>query len=41
MRHLFTVGGPPRIVLIGCKADDYARRTVVFAKKVVEVESPG
>ena len=34
MRSLFTVGGPPRIVLIGCKADDYARRTVVFARKV-------
>lgn len=34
MRHLFTVGGPPRIVLIGCKADDYAKRTVIFAEKV-------
>lgn len=34
MRHLFTVGGPPRIVLIGCKADDYARRAVVFAVMV-------
>lgn len=34
MRPLFTVGGPPRIVLIGCKADDYAKRTVVFARKV-------
>lgn len=34
MRHLFTVGGPPRIVLIGCKPDDYSKRVVVFAKKV-------
>ena len=34
MRHLFTVGGPPRIVLIGCKADDYSRRTMVFARQV-------
>ena len=34
MRHLFTVGGPPRIVLIGCKADDYAKRTLVFARMV-------
>jgi sortase (surface protein transpeptidase) len=34
MRHLFTVGGPPRIVLIGCKPDDYSRRVVVFAEKV-------
>ena len=34
MRHLFTVGGAPRIVLIGCKADDYARRVVVFAERV-------
>ena len=33
MRHLFTVGGPPQIVLISCKADDYAQRAVVFAKK--------
>lgn len=34
MRHLFTVGGPPQIVLISCKADDYAQRAVVFAEKV-------
>jgi hypothetical protein len=34
MRHLFTVGGPPQIVLISCKADDYAQRAVVFATKV-------
>lgn len=34
MRHLFTVGGPPQIVLISCKADDYAQRAVVFARKV-------
>jgi hypothetical protein len=34
MLHLFTVGGPPRIVLITCKADDYAKRTVVFARMV-------
>lgn len=34
MRKLFDVGGSPRIVLIGCKADDYAKRVVVFAEKV-------
>lgn len=34
MRHLFTVGGPPRIVLISCKADDYAKRVVIFARKI-------
>lgn len=34
MRHLFTVGGPPQVVLISCKADDYAQRAVVFAKKM-------
>ena len=34
MRHLFTVGGAPRVVLISCKADDYAKRAVVFAVKV-------
>ena len=34
MSHLFTVGGPPQIVLIGCKPDDYSRRVVVFAKRV-------
>lgn len=26
--------GPPRIVLYGCKADDYSKATVVFARKV-------
>ncbi len=26
--------GPPRIALITCKADDYSKRTVVFARKV-------
>lgn len=26
--------GPPRIVLYGCKADDYSKATVVFAKKI-------
>ena len=34
MRKLFTVGGPPQVVLISCKADDYAQRVVVFAEKV-------
>lgn len=34
MRHLFTVGGRPRVVLIACKADDYAKRVVVFAEMV-------
>jgi sortase (surface protein transpeptidase) len=34
MGHLFTVGGPPRIVLIGCKADDYTKRVVIFANKM-------
>jgi hypothetical protein len=31
---LYSVSGPARIVLVGCKADDYSRRTVVFARKV-------
>jgi hypothetical protein len=31
---LYSVSGPPRIVLVGCKADDYSRRTLVFARKV-------
>lgn len=26
--------GPGRIVMAGCKADDYSRRTVVFARKI-------
>lgn len=34
MKHLFTVSGPPQIVLIGCKADDYAKRVMIFAEKV-------
>lgn len=34
MRHLFTVGGPARIVLIGCKPDNYARRVLIFAHKI-------
>jgi hypothetical protein len=34
MASLYSVSGPPRIVLVGCKADDYSRRTVVFARKV-------
>ncbi|MCF6379437.1 class F sortase [Nocardioides KLBMP 9356] len=34
MGHLYSVSGPPRIVLVACKADDYAQRTVVFARKL-------
>lgn len=34
MGSLYTVSGPPRIVLVGCKPDDYSRRTVVFARKI-------
>lgn len=34
MGSLYSVSGPPRIVLVGCKADDYSKRTVVFARKV-------
>jgi len=34
MGHLYSVSGPPRIVLVGCKADDYSKRTVVFARKL-------
>lgn len=34
MGSLYTVSGPPRIVLVACKADDYSRRTVVFARKI-------
>lgn len=34
MGSLYSVSGPPRIVLVGCKADDYSRRTVVFARKL-------
>lgn len=32
--HLYRVDGPPRIVLIGCKPDDYSKRTMVFARLV-------
>lgn len=31
---LYSVSGPPRIVLFGCKSDDYSKRTVVFARKL-------
>ncbi len=34
MGSLYSVSGPARIVLVACKADDYSRRTVVFARKV-------
>ncbi len=34
MGHLYRVSGPPQIVLVGCKADDYSKRTVVFARKL-------
>lgn len=34
MGSLYSVSGPPRIVLVGCKADDYSMRTVVFARKL-------
>lgn len=34
MGALYSVSGPARIVLVGCKADDYSQRTVVFARKV-------
>lgn len=30
--RLFSVAGPPRIVLIGCKVGDYSKRTMVFAR---------
>lgn len=30
---LFRVGGPARIVLFACKADDYSKRILVFARK--------
>ena len=34
MGSLYSVSGPPRIVLVGCKAADYSKRTVVFARKL-------
>lgn len=30
--HLYRVDGPPRIALVGCKADDYSKRVIVIAK---------
>ncbi len=32
--HLFRVDGPARVVLIGCKVNDYSKRTMVFARRV-------
>lgn len=34
IKRLFRVDGAPRIVLIGCKPDDYSKRTMVFARKL-------
>lgn len=34
IRPLSRPDGPPRVVLYGCKADDYSKATVVFARKV-------
>ena len=34
--HLSRPDGPPRIVLIGCKANDYSERTMVFGELVEE-----
>ncbi|KQV62937.1 hypothetical protein ASC64_17795 [Nocardioides sp. Root122] len=34
MGALYSVSGPPRIVLVACKADDYSKRTVIFARKL-------
>lgn len=34
MGPLYSVSGPARIVLVGCKADDYSKRTVVFARRI-------
>lgn len=34
MTRLQRPDGPPRIVLIGCKADDYSKRTMVFARLI-------
>ncbi len=41
MGSLYSVSGPPRIVLVACKADDYSRRTVVFARKIGARPVPG
>lgn len=34
MKRLQRVDGFPRIVLIGCKPDDYSKRTMVFARLI-------
>lgn len=34
MGSLYSVSGPPRIVLVGCKPNDYSKRVVVFARKL-------
>lgn len=34
IKKLFRVDGSPRIVLIGCKPDDYSKRTMVFTRLV-------
>lgn len=34
IKPLFRLDGPARVVLIGCKADDYSKRVMVFARKV-------
>ncbi|MBD3913652.1 class F sortase [Nocardioides hwasunensis] len=34
MGALYSAHGPARIVLVACKADDYSKRTVVFARKI-------
>lgn len=34
MGSLYSVSGPARIVLVACKADDYSKRTVIFARKI-------
>ncbi len=34
MGSLYSVSGPARVALVACKADDYSKRTVVFARKI-------
>ncbi len=34
IKKLFSVAGPPRIVLIGCRVGDYSQRTMVFARRL-------
>lgn len=34
IRPLFRSYGAPQIVLFGCKADDYSKRVLVFARKI-------